>query len=126
MEVAMIRANVEENMDIANVVELQHYVEIEDMVHMAMKRINDNVYRLDLPREYNLSVLFNVSNLSPFDASDDSKSKLLEEMVDDASYGSASQDSLHISVKPITRSRAKKIKDVIQGLVQATWAETDT
>jgi hypothetical protein len=50
MEVAMIRANVEEdreakmarflsglNRDIANVVELQHYVEVEDMVHMAMK-----------------------------------------------------------------------------------------
>jgi hypothetical protein len=50
MEVAMIRANVEEdreatmatffsglNRDIANVIELQHYVEIEDMVHMAIK-----------------------------------------------------------------------------------------
>uniref|UniRef100_A0A2N9I342 CCHC-type domain-containing protein n=1 Tax=Fagus sylvatica TaxID=28930 RepID=A0A2N9I342_FAGSY len=50
MEVVMIRANVEEdreatmarflsglNRDIANVIELQHYVEIEDMVHMAMK-----------------------------------------------------------------------------------------
>src|SRR5262249_41922635 len=50
MEVAMIIANVEEdpeatmarflsglNRDIANVVELQHYVEIEDMVNMAMK-----------------------------------------------------------------------------------------
>jgi hypothetical protein len=50
MEVAMIRANVEEdweatmarflsglNRNIANVIELQHYVEIEDMVHMAMK-----------------------------------------------------------------------------------------
>uniref|UniRef100_A0A2N9GCD0 CCHC-type domain-containing protein n=1 Tax=Fagus sylvatica TaxID=28930 RepID=A0A2N9GCD0_FAGSY len=50
MDVAMIRANVEEdreatmarflnglNRDIANVIELQHYVEIEDMVHMAMK-----------------------------------------------------------------------------------------
>ena len=50
MEVAMIRANVEEdreatmarflnglNRDIANVVELQHSVELEDMVHMAMK-----------------------------------------------------------------------------------------
>ena len=46
----MIRTNVEEdreatmarflsglNTDIANVIELQHYVEIEDMVHMAMK-----------------------------------------------------------------------------------------
>ena len=25
------------NRDIANVIELQHYVEIKDMVHMAMK-----------------------------------------------------------------------------------------
>ena len=46
----MIRANVEEareatmarflnglNRDIANVVELQHYIELEDMVHMAIK-----------------------------------------------------------------------------------------
>jgi len=50
IEIAMIRANVVEdreatmarflnglNLDIANVVELQHYVELEDMVHMAMK-----------------------------------------------------------------------------------------
>ena len=49
MGIAMIRANVEEdreatmarflnglNQDIANVVELQHYVELEDMVHMAI------------------------------------------------------------------------------------------
>ncbi|WKA10688.1 hypothetical protein VitviT2T_028248 [Vitis vinifera] len=50
MEIAMIQANVEEdreatmtrflnelNRDIANVVELQHYVEFEDMVHMPIK-----------------------------------------------------------------------------------------
>ena len=50
MEIAMIRANAEEdreatmerflnglNRDIANVVELQHYVELEDMAHMAIK-----------------------------------------------------------------------------------------
>ncbi|KAL2518543.1 Retrotrans gag domain-containing protein [Abeliophyllum distichum] len=50
MEMAMIRANVEEdseatlarflgrlNKDIANIVELQYYVELDDMVHMAMK-----------------------------------------------------------------------------------------
>ncbi|KAF7826900.1 Transposon Ty3-G Gag-Pol polyprotein [Senna tora] len=50
MEIAMIRANIVEdreatmarficglNKEIANVVELQHYVEIEDLVHMAMK-----------------------------------------------------------------------------------------
>ena len=50
MEVAMIRENVEEdreaimtrfltglNKKIANIVELQHYIELEDMVHMTMK-----------------------------------------------------------------------------------------
>ncbi|GKV11017.1 hypothetical protein SLEP1_g22306 [Rubroshorea leprosula] len=50
MEITMVRSNVEEDReatmarflhglihDIANVVELQHYVELEDMVHMAMK-----------------------------------------------------------------------------------------
>ncbi|XP_052182451.1 uncharacterized protein LOC127795058 isoform X1 [Diospyros lotus] len=50
MKIAMIRANVEEdrettmarflvglNCDIADVVELQHYVELDDMVHMAIK-----------------------------------------------------------------------------------------
>ena len=50
MKIVMIRANVEEdieatmtrflnglNRDIANVVELQHYVELEDMVHMVIK-----------------------------------------------------------------------------------------
>ena len=50
MEIAMIQANVEDdreatmarfrnglNWDIVNVVELQHYVELEDMVHMAIK-----------------------------------------------------------------------------------------
>ena len=50
MEIAMIRTNVEEdreatmarflnglNRDIANMVELQHDVELEDMVHMAIK-----------------------------------------------------------------------------------------
>ena len=50
MEIAMIQANVVEdreaimarflnglNRDIVNIVELQHYVELEDMVHMATK-----------------------------------------------------------------------------------------
>jgi len=50
MEIAMIQANVEEdrettivrflnrlNWDIANVVELQHNVELEDTMHMAIK-----------------------------------------------------------------------------------------
>jgi hypothetical protein len=50
MKITMIRVNISEerkatmarflnglNNDIANVVELQHYLEMEDMVHMAIK-----------------------------------------------------------------------------------------
>ena len=50
MEVAMVRANIEEdreaimarflaglNREIQNVVELQHYVKLEDMMHLAIK-----------------------------------------------------------------------------------------
>ena len=50
MNISLIRANVEEdreatiarflnglNQDITNVVELQHYMELKDMVHMAIK-----------------------------------------------------------------------------------------
>ena len=50
MDISLIQANVEEdreatiarflnglNQDIANVVELQHYMELKDMVHMAIK-----------------------------------------------------------------------------------------
>ena len=50
MEFAMVRANIEEdreatkarflaglNQEVQNVMELQHYVELEDMMHMAIK-----------------------------------------------------------------------------------------
>ena len=37
----------------------------------VLERINDNAYELDFPREYNISAIFDVSNLSPFDAGDD-------------------------------------------------------
>ncbi|XP_058009149.1 uncharacterized protein LOC110673888 [Hevea brasiliensis] len=62
MEMAMIWANVDEereaimarflgglNKEIADLVELQHYVELEDMVHMAMK-IEKQLRRKGMPR----------------------------------------------------------------------------
>ena len=36
---------------------------------------------------------------------------------------SSLKDPLQVSDGPITRSRAKKIKEAIQGLVQSTWDE---
>ena len=43
----------------------------------------------------------------------------------DGHHGGSSlgDDPLQVPDGPITRSRAKKIKEAIQGLVQSTWAE---
>jgi len=38
--------------------------------------INDNAYKVDLPSEYNVSVTFNVTDLSLFDVGDDSRLNL--------------------------------------------------
>uniref|UniRef100_A0A2N9FUC9 Reverse transcriptase domain-containing protein n=1 Tax=Fagus sylvatica TaxID=28930 RepID=A0A2N9FUC9_FAGSY len=59
-----------------------------------LEKINDNAQKVDLPSEYKVSATFTVSDLSPFDVDG-----------------------------PITRSRAKKIKEAMQGLVQSTWDE---
>jgi hypothetical protein len=37
--------------------------------------------------------------------------------------GPSLKDSLQVPDGPITRSRAKKIKEAMQGLVQSNWAE---
>jgi hypothetical protein len=42
-----------------------------------LERINDNAYKVDLLSECGVSVTFNVSNLTLFDAGDDSKKKIL-------------------------------------------------
>ena len=66
MKIATIQANVEDdkeatiarflnglNRDIANVVELQYYVELEDMVHMAIK-VEKHIKRKGLRSSQNL------------------------------------------------------------------------
>lgn len=41
----------------------------------------------------------------------------------DENHGRPSKDSLRVDDQPIARSRAKRIKKTIKGLVQATWAK---
>ena len=45
----------------------------------VLARINDNVYKLNLPSEYNISATFNISNPSPFDVGDDLRMNPFEE-----------------------------------------------
>ena len=45
----------------------------------VLEMINDNAYKLDLSGEYNISATFNVSDLSPFDVGDNSRTNPFEE-----------------------------------------------
>uniref|UniRef100_A0A2N9IT46 CCHC-type domain-containing protein n=1 Tax=Fagus sylvatica TaxID=28930 RepID=A0A2N9IT46_FAGSY len=71
----------------------------------------------DQPSNKSLSM-----DLSPFD--EDSWSNPFEERGNDGNQGGPSlKDPLQVPDGPITRSRAKKIKEAMQGLVQSTWDE---
>ena len=86
-----------------------------------LERINDNAYKVDLPGEYNVSATFNVSDLSPFDAGSDSRTNPFEERGNDVIQSAQSiKDPLLVPEGPITRARAKKIKEAMQGFIQAT------
>lgn len=50
-----------------------------DRPFQVVEKINVNAYKLDLPGEYNVSANFNVSDLSLFDASSDSRMNSFEE-----------------------------------------------
>ena len=91
----------------------------------VLKMINDNAYKLDLLGEYNISVTFNVSDLSPFDVGDNSRTNPFEKRGNDENQ-QAFKDPLHVPVGPITKARSKKIKEALNGLIQEIWADSNT
>ena len=79
----------------------------------VLERITDNAYKLDLPREYNVSATFNVSDLSPFVVGDelDLRTNPFQEEGNDedvASTRSWNVDPIQVPIGPVTRARAKK------------------
>ncbi|KAH9769149.1 Endonuclease [Citrus sinensis] len=88
----------------------------------VVARINDNAYKLDLPGKYNMSATFNVSDLSPFDVGEDSRTNPFEERRNDENHQGntikTSSDPLHIHGGPITRTRAKKMQAALNGLIE--------
>ena len=90
----------------------------------VLERINDNAYKLDLPSEYNISATFNVSDFSPFDVGDDSRTNSFEERGNDENQ-QAFKDPLHVLVGPITKARSKKIKEALNGLIQEIWVDSN-
>ena len=92
----------------------------------VLERINDNSYKLDLKGEYNISATFNVSDLTPFDAGADLRKNPFQEEGNDAEFGKTSRDPVQVLVGPVIRARAKKFKEVLNGLIQATWAQVNS
>jgi hypothetical protein len=90
----------------------------------VLARINNNTYKLDLPGEYNISAIFNVSNLSPFVVGDDLRTNPFEERGNDENQQASLRDPLHVPVGHITRARSKMIKEVLSGLIQEIWADS--
>ena len=43
----------------------------------------------------------------------------------DENKGAAPRDPLHVPVGPITRARAKRFKEALNGLIQDTWADSE-
>ena len=79
---------------------------------------------MDLPGEYNISATFNVSDLSPFDVGDDSRTNPFEEKENDENQ-QAIKDPLHVPIRPITKARSKKIKEALNGLIQEIWVDSN-
>jgi hypothetical protein len=94
-----------------------------------LERINDNAYKVDLSGEYGVSATFNVSDLTLFDVGDDSGSNPFKERGDNADQPNTKRnhanDPLEVPIGSITRARAKKIKEALNGLVQNIWSKMD-
>jgi hypothetical protein len=87
-----------------------------------LERINDNAYKVELPGEYGGSATFNFSDLTLFDVGDDSRSNPFEERGDDEDQPNTKRnhanDPLEVPIGPITRARATKVKEALNGLIQ--------
>ncbi|XP_016191799.1 uncharacterized protein LOC107632644 [Arachis ipaensis] len=85
----------------------------------VLEKINNNAYKIDLLGEYNVSATFNVSDLSPFDMGTNSRTNLFEEGGNDTcserqqghSKTQGQNGNFTLPEGPITRARAKKLKE---------------
>ena len=90
----------------------------------VLERINNNAYKLDLPGEYTVSTTFNVTDLSPFDASDDLRTNPFQEEGNDGSRTKeGSVDPLEVPLGPMIQARAKRFKEALHVLIRDAHVE---
>ena len=91
----------------------------------VLARINDNAYKLDLPGEYSVSALFNVSDLSLFDAGDDLRANPSQEEGNDGnSIKEIKEDGIQVPVGPVTRAKSKRFKEELNTLIIKLQCDT--
>ena len=93
-----------------------------DGLFQVLQGINDNAYKIDLPGEYNVSVTFNVSDLSNFDVRSYSRTNLFKEGGSDENQ--STKVPLQMSIGPITRARSKMLQKAFNGLVMEFFGPT--
>ena len=54
------------------------------------------------------------------------KCKLFNNGIIDTERGTTSRDPVQVPVGPVTRARAKKFREALNGLIQATWAQVNS
>ena len=70
----------------------------------VLERIDDNAYKFDVPVRSNVSVTFNVYDVSPSNIGDDLGANPLQEEGNDEA-----KDPVIVHVGPVTRTRAKRL-----------------
>jgi hypothetical protein len=83
----------------------------------SVKRINDNIYKVDLIREYYVSATFNIYVLCLFDIDDNSMSNTCKEKNDEMDQPTLTIDSLEVPIGSITWLKAKNLNEVLNGFV---------
>ena len=95
-----------------------------DVPFQVLERINNNAYKLDFLGEYNVSATFNVTDLSSFDVGDDLRANpFQEEGNDEGTTNKWNADPIQVPIALVTRARAKKFKETLNGLIQNIWVE---
>ena len=55
-----------------------------------------------------------------------SRRRIKLKTTNDGDQGTTSKDLVQVPIGPVTRARAKKFKDVLNGLIQELWAQANS
>jgi hypothetical protein len=83
----------------------------------SVKRINDNIYKVDLIKEYCVSATFNIYVLCLFDINDNSMSNTFKEKNDEMDQPTLTIDSLEVPIGSITWLKARNLNEVLNCFV---------